>query len=188
MDGLEVCTISINVPSDVEIVAEVEAKAFLRDNDGDLYEDTETTSRKRALAQPSWYRTVPNTEITQKRYVIKAILPGDEGAGVLKIYAGKKGLMTSSRDIIHPLALAIPLYHTGKNPAYDFVKRHPTPHANKHDLYVIQPQTWRLGSGETYVFSVRCSIVLLFRRRRHKRLMGLISRAGRLARIRWLGR
>jgi len=155
LEGLEMCTLSVNVPADVEIVAEIEAKSYLRDQDGDLYEDTENVAKKRALTQPSWYRTVPNTEFSQKRYVIKAILPGDEGIGVLNIYAGKKGLMLSYRDIVHPLALALPLYHSGENPAYDFVKRHPTPHATRQDLYVVQPQCWRLRAGETYVFCVR---------------------------------
>ena len=155
MEELEVCTLSINVPTDVEIIAEVEAKSFLRDQDGDFYEDTDNVTTKRALTQPNWYRTVPHTDITQKRYVVKAILPGDEGQGVLKIYAGKKGLMLSSRDIVHPLALAVPLYHTGKNPVFEFVKRHPTPHASRHDLYIVQPQCWRLGAGETYVFCIR---------------------------------
>ncbi|RMZ88453.1 hypothetical protein DV736_g4317, partial [Chaetothyriales sp. CBS 134916] len=155
MEGLEVCTLSVNVPCDVEIVAEVEAKAILQDQDGDRYEDTDNIVRKRALAQPAWYRTIPNTEINQKRYVIKAILPGDEGQGVLKVYAGKKGLMLSARDIVHPLAFALPLYHYGQNPSYEFVKRHPTPHATRHDLYIVQPQTYRLSVGETYVFCVR---------------------------------
>ncbi|KIX09658.1 uncharacterized protein Z518_00739 [Rhinocladiella mackenziei CBS 650.93] len=155
MDGLEMCTFSINVPPDVEIVAEVEARKYLRDQDGDVYEDADNVTKKRALAQPSWYRTMPNAEITQKRYVVKAVLPGDEGMAVLKVYAGKKGLMLSSRDIVHPLALALPLYNTGENPAYDFVMRHPTPHATRQDLYVVQPQCWRLGAGETYVFCVR---------------------------------
>ncbi|KIW18200.1 hypothetical protein PV08_02488 [Exophiala spinifera] len=155
MEGLEMCTLSINVPPDVEIVAEVEARKYLRDQDGDVYEDADNITRKRALSQPSWYRTMPNTEICQKRYVIKAILPGDEGIAVLKVYAGKKGLMLSSRDIVHPVALALPLYQSGENPAYDFVLRHPTPHATRQDLYVVQPQCIRLGAGETYVFCVR---------------------------------
>jgi transglutaminase-like putative cysteine protease len=155
MDGLEMCTVVVNVPADLEIVAEVEARKYLRDQDGDVYEDTDGVTKKRSLAQPSWYRTVPNTEIVQKRYVIKAILPGDEGIGALKVYAGKKGLMLSSRDIVHPLAFSIPLYNSGENPAYDFVMRHPTPHATRQDLYVVQPQCWRLGVGETYVFCVR---------------------------------
>lgn len=155
MDGLEMCTFSINVPVDVEIVAEVEARSYLRDQDGDVYEDADNITKKRALAQANWYRTVPNTEISQKRYVIKAILPGDEGVATLKVYAGKKGLMHSSRDIVHPLALALPLYHCNENPVYDFVMRHPTPHATRQDLYVVQPQCYRLGAGETYVFCVR---------------------------------
>jgi transglutaminase/protease-like cytokinesis protein 3 len=155
MDGLEMCTFSVNVPADVEVVAEVEARRYLCDQDGDVYEDAENITKKRALAQASWYRTVPNTEISQKRYVVKAVLPGDEGTATLKVYAGKKGLMLSSRDIVHPLALALPLYHTGENPAYDFVMRHPTPHATRQDLYVVQPQCYRLGAGETYVFCVR---------------------------------
>jgi transglutaminase/protease-like cytokinesis protein 3 len=155
MDGLEMCTLSINVPADVEIVAEVEARKYLHDQDGDVYEDADNVTKKRALAQASWYRIMPNTEMCQKRYVIKAVLPGDEGIGVLKVYAGKKGLMLSSRDIVHPLALALPLYHSGENPAYDFVMRHPTPHATRQDLYVVQPQCLRLGAGETYVFCVR---------------------------------
>ncbi|KIW98632.1 uncharacterized protein Z519_00293 [Cladophialophora bantiana CBS 173.52] len=155
LDGLEMCTFSVNVPADVEVVAEVEARRYLRDQDGDVYEDADNLTKKRALAQPSWYRTAPNTEVAQKRYVIKAILPGDEGIAYVKVYAGKKGLMLSSRDIVHPLALAIPLYHSGENPAYDFVMRHPTPHATRQDLYVVQPQCYRLGAGETYVFCVR---------------------------------
>ncbi|KAJ9617093.1 hypothetical protein H2200_000814 [Cladophialophora chaetospira] len=155
MDGLEVCTFSINVPADVEVVAEVEARRYLRDQDGDVYEDADNIVKKRALAQANWYRTVPNTEISQKRYVIKAVLPGDEGVATLKVYAGKKGLMLSSRDIVHPLALALPLYHSGENPTFDFFMRHPTPHATRQDLYVVQPQCYRLGAGETYVFCVR---------------------------------
>lgn len=73
LEELEVANIAITVPADVEIVAEVEAKSFLRDSDGDLYEDSDNVTRKRALAQPSWYRTVPNTEILQKRFIIKAL-------------------------------------------------------------------------------------------------------------------
>jgi transglutaminase/protease-like cytokinesis protein 3 len=154
MDGLEMCTFSINVPADVEIVAEVEARRYPHDQDGDAYEDTDNITKKRALAQPSWYRTLPTTDVSQKRYVVKAVLPGDEGIAVLKVYAGKKGLMLSSRDIVHPLALALPLYNSGKNPASDFMMRHPTPQTTRQDLYVVQPQCWRLGAGETYVFCV----------------------------------
>ena len=155
LDALEMCIISVNVPTDVELVAEVETSSFLRDPDGDLYENGDAVTKKRALAQASWYTPPSNPHILQKRYIVKALLPGDEGIGVLKVYAGKKGLMHSSKDIPHPLAMVLPLYHQGENPSYDFLVRHPTPHAMRQDLYVIQPQCKRLCVGETYIFAVR---------------------------------
>ncbi|CAP96495.1 Pc21g15980 [Penicillium rubens Wisconsin 54-1255] len=147
IDGLEVMQLRMVVPPDVECAAEVEAPGFARDADGDCFESGDIV-RKRALVQPDWIRG-------QKRITIKAVLPGDEGQGVLKIYAGKKGLMHSSRDIPHPLALALPMIHTGENPPYDFVLRHPTPHAQRHDLYIMQPQCSRLAVNNTFVFAVR---------------------------------
>lgn len=147
IDGLEVMHIRILVPPDVECAAEVEAPAFAPDADGDLFESGEVV-RKRALVQPDWNRG-------QKRYTVKAVLPGDEGQGVLKIYAGKKGLMHSSKDIPHPLAIALPIIHTGENPPYEFLLRHPTPHAQRHDLYIIRPQCTRLALNNTFVFAVR---------------------------------
>ncbi|CDM29657.1 hypothetical protein DTO013E5_6045 [Penicillium roqueforti] len=147
IDGLEVMQLRMIVPPDVECAAEVEAPGFARDVDGDVFESGDIV-RKRALVQPDWIRG-------QKRITIKAVLPGDEGQGVLKIYAGKKGLMHSSRDIPHPLALALPMTHTGENPPYDFVLRHPTPHAQRHDLYIMQPQCSRLAVNNTFVFAVR---------------------------------
>jgi len=55
----------------------------------------------------------------------------------------------------HPLAFTVPISHTGKNPAFDFHIRHPTPHAQRHDLYVAQPQCYRLVINNTFVFCVR---------------------------------
>ncbi|KAJ5908569.1 hypothetical protein N7495_001251 [Penicillium taxi] len=147
IDGLECLQICLVVPSDVECAAEVESPAFARDADGDCFESGDIV-RKRALVQPDWFRG-------QKRVTIKAVLPGDEGQGVLKVYAGKKGLMHSNKDIPHPLALALPIFHTGENPPYDFVVRHPTPHAQRHDLYIMQPQCARLAVNNTYIFNVR---------------------------------
>ncbi|KAE8380819.1 hypothetical protein BDV26DRAFT_119779 [Aspergillus bertholletiae] len=147
IEGLEVLQIRLFVPTDVECAAEIEAPAFARDADGDFFESGEVI-RKRALVQPDWVNG-------QKRITVKAILPGDEGQGTLKVYAGKKGLMHSSRDIPHPLALALPIIHTGENPPYDFVLRHPTPHAQRHDLYIMQPQCARLAVNNTFVFAVR---------------------------------
>ncbi|EYE98506.1 putative SH3 domain protein (Cyk3) [Aspergillus ruber CBS 135680] len=147
LEGLEVMQVRLMIPPDVECAAEVEAPAFDCDADGDYFESGEIL-RKRALVQPDWING-------QKRFTIKAVLPGDEGQGMIKVYAGKKGLMHSSRDIPHPLALALPMLHAGENPPYDFVLRHPTPHAQRHDLYIMQPQCSKLAINNTFVFAVR---------------------------------
>ncbi|KAK7953892.1 cytokinesis protein 3 [Apiospora saccharicola] len=144
---LEMVHIKFNVPADIEIAAEVEVRAFTRDSDGDFFESGETV-KKRALAQAEWFNGV-------KRYTVKGLLPGDEGTGVLKVYAGKRGLMHSIKDIPHPLAFALPIIHTGENPPYEFVTRHPTPHAQRHDIYVVQPQCQRLALNNTFVFAIR---------------------------------
>lgn len=147
IEDLELTHIKFTVPSDVECVAEVEARAYQRDSDGDFFESGDIVKRP-ALAQAEWVGG-------QKRYTVKALLPGDEGHGTLKVYAGKRGLMHSIKDIPHPVAFALPILHTGDNPPYDFLKRHPTPHAQRHDLYVAQPQCQFLAVNNTFVFAVR---------------------------------
>lgn len=147
IDGLEVVQIRFLVPPDVECAAEVEAPGFARDADGDYFENGDVV-RKRALVQPDWV-------YGHKRITVKAVLPGDEGQGMVKVYAGPKGLMHSSRDIPHPLAFALPIIHTGENPPYEFVLRHPTPHAQRNDLYIMQPQCAKLAVNNTFVFAVR---------------------------------
>ncbi|KAI1262455.1 hypothetical protein F5Y18DRAFT_438896 [Xylariaceae sp. FL1019] len=147
IEDLEMVHVKFNVPEDVEIAAEVEVRAYTRDSDGDFFESGETV-KKRALAQAEWFNGV-------KRYTVKALLPGDEGTGILKVYAGKRGLMHSIKDIPHPMAFAIPICHTGENPPYEFVTRHPTPHAQRHDIYVVQPQCQRLALNNTFVFAIR---------------------------------
>lgn len=147
IEDLEMVHVKFNVPADVEIAAEVETRALSRDMDGDFFESGDVV-KKRALSQCEWYNGV-------KRYTVKALLPGDEGHGTLKVYAGKRGLMHSIKDIPHPMAFAIPIIHTGENPAYEFVTRHPTPHAQRHDIYVVQPQCQRLALNNTFVFAIR---------------------------------
>jgi hypothetical protein len=147
IEDLEMVHIRFNVPPDVEVAAEVEVRGYSRDSDGDFFESGDVL-RKRALAQAEWFGGV-------KRYTVKAVLPGDEGQGVLKVYTGMRGLMHSIKDIPHPLALALPVSHTGENPPYDFVTRHPTPHAQRHDIYVVQPQCYRLAINNTFVFAIR---------------------------------
>lgn len=147
LENLEMAHLHILVPEDVEIVAMTEFRAFAQDADGDYFESGEITTKK-AFAQPEWTGG-------RKRFTVKALLPGDEGQGVLKIYAGKRGLMHSIKDNPHAMALAMPLTHSGQNPPYDFLTRHPTPHAQRHDLYVAQPQCARLNLNNTFVFCVR---------------------------------
>ena len=148
LEGLEALQIDVGVPVDIELIAEVEARNYAIDAaDGEIYESDQVI-KKRALAQVSW-------ESGHKTCRIKAVTPGDVGAAVLKVYAGKKGLMHSIKDNPHPLAFCLPIAHTGENPLYDFIPRHPTPHATRHDLYVAQPQCYYLGLNNTYVFAVR---------------------------------
>jgi transglutaminase/protease-like cytokinesis protein 3 len=147
IEDLEMVHIKFSVPADVEVAAEVEVRSYARDADGDCFESGDMV-KKRALAQAEWFNGI-------KRYTVKALLPGDEGTGVLKVYAGKRGLMHSIKDIPHPLAFALPIIHTGENPPYEFVTRHPTPHAQRHDIYVVQPQCQRLALNNTFVFAIR---------------------------------
>ncbi|KAF6841609.1 variant SH3 domain-containing protein [Colletotrichum plurivorum] len=147
IEDLEMVHVKFIVPADVEVAAEVEVRGYTRDADGDVFESGEMV-KKRALAQAEWFNGA-------KRYTVKALLPGDEGQGVLKIYAGKRGLMHSIKDIPHPMAFALPIIHTGENPPYEFVTRHPTPHAQRHDIYVVQPQCQRLALNNTFVFAIR---------------------------------
>ena len=147
MENLELVHIQFTVPAEIECVAEVESSSYACDADGDVFESGDTTTN-RALAQAEWVKG-------QKRYTVKALLPGDVGQGTLKVYAGKRGLMHSIKDNPHPLAFALPIVHTGINPPYDFLLRHPTPHAQRHDLYVAQPQCARLAINNTFVFAVR---------------------------------
>lgn len=147
IENLELVHIQFIAPSDVECIAEVEARSYTRDMDGDVFESGDT-STTRALAQAEWIGG-------QKRYTVKALLPGDERHGILKVYAGKRGLMHSIKDNPHPLAFALPILHTGNNPPYQFLLRHPTPHAMRHDLYISQPQCARLAISNTFVFAVR---------------------------------
>lgn len=149
LENLEMAHLHVFVPEDVECVAEIEARALARDSDGDLFESGDVVARP-ALAQPEWTSG-------RKRFTIKALLPPDATSSTLKVYAGKRGLMHSVKGNPHALALALPLTHApgGANPAYDFLVRHPTPHAQRHDLYVAQPQCARLGLNNTFVFAVR---------------------------------
>jgi bifunctional glutamyl/prolyl-tRNA synthetase len=55
----------------------------------------------------------------------------------------------------HTLALGLPMTHSGSNPPYTFLTLHPTPHAQRHDLYVAQPQCANIVLNNTFVFCIR---------------------------------
>lgn len=147
LENLELVHVQFLVAPDIEVFAEVEARSYAQDADGDVFESGDSTIT-RALAQAEWIQG-------QKRYTVKAFLPGDGGQGTLKVYSGKRGLMHSIKDNPYPLTFALPISHTGSNPPYEFFTRHPTPHALRHDLYVAQPQCARLVVNNTFVFAVR---------------------------------
>ncbi len=92
LENLELAHVHFFVPEDVECVAEVEVRTFTRDADGDFFESGDLVT-KRGLAQAEWAGG-------RKRYTVKALLPGDEGQGVLKVYAGKRGLMVRDPAIV----------------------------------------------------------------------------------------
>lgn len=87
LENLEMVQLQVESPEDIECVAELEVREFARDTDGDFYESGEMI-RRPALCQAEWFGGI-------KRWIIKAVLPGDEGRAILKIYGGKRGLMVS---------------------------------------------------------------------------------------------
>jgi len=159
LEGLETAHIHFTVPEDIECVAEVEARSFAQNADGDFFESGKS-AKKRAIAQAEFLQFAGDTGdgAPFKRYTVKALLPASANSSnqaILKIYAGRRGLMHSINNIPHSLALSIPLSHQGVNPEYEFFTRHPTPHALRHELYVSNPLCKRLAINNTFVFGVR---------------------------------
>ena len=160
LEGLEMAHVQLAVPDDVECVAEVECRAFAKDSDGDYFENGDV-ERKRALAQAEFVSVPGEAGAVPpfKRYTVKAVLPSRDNtalSGILKIYAGRRGLMHSINSNPHSLALGLALNHDGgENPPYDFFVRHPTPHALRHEIYVVGPLCRRVSMNNTYVFCVR---------------------------------
>ncbi|KAK9452254.1 uncharacterized protein V1518DRAFT_410745 [Limtongia smithiae] len=147
MIGTDVVQVEMLVPADVDCVAEVEVRGYCVDADGDLMESGEV-QRLPALAQPYWVHG-------RRVFRTKAVLPTGEKSGVLKIYAGRRGMMQSAHDRVYPLAVALPITHEGKNAPFNFVQMHPTPQAQRYDVYVVQPQCLDLIAGSTIMFDVK---------------------------------
>ena len=90
LEDLQVACIDVEVPENIECVAEVESQVYGRDLEGDLFESGEFT-QEAALAQPLWLEN-PRRRV----YRVKGFLNCESARGTLKIYAGKKGLMVRS--------------------------------------------------------------------------------------------
>lgn len=59
-----------------------------RDANGNIVKAAEKIKKKQAFIQARWSGSI-------KMYNAKAGLPGDQGVGILRIYAGKRGEMHS---------------------------------------------------------------------------------------------
>lgn len=111
-----------------------------------LIKSSRSTSNDYSLCQIYW--------TGQKRMAkVKAILPDNEGIGVLQIFAGPKGTQTHF-DNIHELACVVPLYHTGKGKPCKFVPRFPTIQSQNNDLYIRHPQLSSISAKNAYNFEV----------------------------------
>ncbi|ODQ65056.1 hypothetical protein NADFUDRAFT_51655 [Nadsonia fulvescens var. elongata DSM 6958] len=148
LEDLEVGEIIVQVPNDVEIVAEVQAGVITAAGIEVLNESSNSCSVKlSALSQVFWKMGV-------RYYRIKALLPPGYGQGVLNIYAGHKGSVVSAQINVLPIALSLPITHSGKDFDYNFVMRHPTLHCKRQDIYICDPQCRNISAGSTLKFSV----------------------------------
>ncbi|CAN6616352.1 hypothetical protein TRVA0_006S02740 [Trichomonascus vanleenenianus] len=141
LENLDVAEFNLLVPHGVDLYAEVSVGAF----SGNMYDQPMKTVL--GLAQPYWKNN--------RRYVrVKGVVPESFNEGTLHIYIGPRGQSQAAALDTMSLAYSIPLTHTGQNAPFEFVTRHTTPHSEKQDIYVTQPQCKKLIGGSTYVFQV----------------------------------
>lgn len=142
LNDLEVLQIEFLAPKDIECVAEVDALSALA--------PTADVSQcyKYTLTQAFW--ETPDIRVMR----VKAVMPANNRAAVLRIYAGRLGVSSPVRTAPHPMAMSLPFVHHGKNKALEFVTRHPVPHCPSVDLYINSPQCGTLHSGVEYKFNV----------------------------------
>lgn len=147
LQDLDIAELTIAVPQDVEIFAEVIAGTFPAGS-AHLLLNTHDHLKKAALAQVFWKES-------ERYYRVKAVLPPSHSQGALNIYVGPRGSMHSITKNTLSLAYSIPMIQDGENPNLDFVVRHPTPHSDRQDIYVNEPQCRDLVYGHNYAFSVQ---------------------------------
>lgn len=141
LENYEVAELKFQVPHGIELMAEVVPGSI--SNYNDLIED----KRILGLAQPFWTNG-------KRHYRVKAFLPDPYSQGRLCIYATKQGMSQSIKEDCLPIAYSLGITHKGENASFEFVTRHPTPHAKRQDLYVIQPQCKKLIGGNSYEFII----------------------------------
>lgn len=147
MQGLDVAELTVAVPQDVEMFAEVVAGTFPAGS-ANLLLNTNDHVRKPALAQAFW--------VEGKRfYRIKALLPPSHSQGALNIYVGTRGTLKSITNNNLAPAFSMPMIQDGENPPLNFVVRHPTPHSDRQDVYINEPQCRDLVYGHNYIFAVQ---------------------------------
>jgi bifunctional glutamyl/prolyl-tRNA synthetase len=87
LSEMQVVCIDIDVPEDVECVAEVESQVYVRDPEGDLFESSDV------VRHPGLAQALRLEGGLRRIFRVKGFLNGEGSRGTLKIYAGKKGLM-----------------------------------------------------------------------------------------------
>lgn len=147
MQGLDIAELTMAVPPDVEILAEVVAGTFPAGSSHMLL-NVEGHAKKQALSQAFWIEG-------ERFYRIKALLPPSHSQGTLNIYVGPRGTLQSITNNTLSPAYSVPMIQDGENPTLNFVIRHPTPHSDRQDIYINEPQCQDLVSGHTYHFSVQ---------------------------------
>lgn len=147
MQGLDVAELTVAVPLDVEIFAEVQAGTFPAGSSHMLL-NTSDRLKTPALSQAFW-------ENSRRFYRIKSVLPPSHNQGALNVYVGPRGTSPSIIKNTFSLAYSVPMIQKDENPPLNFVIRHSTSHTDNQDIYINEPQCCNLVYGQSYVFSVR---------------------------------
>ncbi|CDK27715.1 unnamed protein product [Kuraishia capsulata CBS 1993] len=130
LQDFDVAEIDIDLPTDVQVTASIVAE----------------TGETKPLTQIYWRK---NHRIAK----IKGSLPHMSSQGTLNVHAGPIGV-DLNRAAMSTLALSIPVFHKGKYNKFDFVKRYQNNDMFSQDLYVKEPQLYRLQHRGSYRFII----------------------------------
>jgi transglutaminase/protease-like cytokinesis protein 3 len=149
-ENLEVAELDFSVPQSMEMYAEVSMTRTSTEPAGSFGTGVDRAGPRPGgcLAQAYW-------RDGKRRYRVKAVLPEDIPLGVLRVYAADRKTLKAFGSSTMKLVYTFGVSHRGTNAPFEFVTRHCTPHFQRHDLYVGEPQCKRLAGGNNYKFSVR---------------------------------